>query len=130
MNNAVEKFHACVAKKPMTKTQVTDALDTSIRTMETKSFLDKQTACWKKEPVLVTVNPKTNLVHSFTEECEVYINVCTVSQSNPRETVQVTESALDELIKVLVETRSELSALRKAYNEELAKLPAEEKAQD
>lgn len=130
MNNAVEKFHACVANKPMTKTQVTDALDTSIRTMETRSFLDKQTACWKKEPMLVTVSPETNPPYPFTEECEVYINVCTVSPSNSRETVRVTESALDELIKALVETRSELSALRKAYNEELAKLPAEEEGQD
>lgn len=127
MNNAVEKFHACVANKPMTKTQVTDALNTSIRTMETRYFLDKQTASWKKEPVLVTVSPDLTL--SFTEEREVYINVCTISQSNSRETVRVTESALDELIKALVETRSELSALRKAYNEDLAKLPAEEEKQ-
>lgn len=129
MSSAVEKFHNSVTNKSMTKAQVSDAMDTAIRMMETKSFLDKQDACWKKEPVLVTVHTETNLDFSFEKDNDVYIKVCTMSQSNARSTIRVTEAALDELIKALVETRSELGALRKAYNEELAKLPAEEEKQ-
>lgn len=130
MSNAVEKFNEFMDKKSMTKEQVSSAFDKAVRTMEGKSFLDKQEGCWKHEPVLITVNPEMGSSFVFTRKAEVYLNVCTMSQSNSRSTIRITEAALDELIKALVETRSELGALRKAYNEELAKLPAEEEKQD
>lgn len=130
MSNAVEKFNEFMDKKPMTKEQVSGAFDKTIHTMEGKSFLDKQEGCWKQEPVLITVNPEMGRSFVFTHKGDVYLNVCTMSPSTGRSTIRITEAALDELIKALVETRSELGALKKAYNEELAKLPAEEEKQD
>lgn len=122
MSTSVEKFHEFMDNKSVTKESVSNAFDKAIRAMEDKFFLDKQNACWKHEPVLVTVKPEIDTCYDIISKHEVYINVCTLSQSNSSSTIQVTESSLDELIKALVETRSELNALKKAYNEELEKL--------
>lgn len=130
MSNVVEKFNKFLDKASMTKEHVANAFDKAVRTVEDKSFLDKQAGCWKREPVLITVNPEIDTCFGIVHKDEMYVRVCTMSPSSGRSTVRITDTALDELIKALVETRSELSALKKVYNEELAKLPAEEEKQD
>ena len=127
MGTSIEEFRKIMTAELVNKEQVNNAFSNAIRSTADKAFLDQQQGYWKKEATLISVNPELRISDN---KNSLHIVIRMMSSTSCGDQIHVSEAALDELIKALVETRSELGALRKAYNEELAKLPAEENKQD
>lgn len=127
MGTSIEEFRKIMAGKPVDKAQVNNAFSQAIRSTADKAFLDQQQGYCKKEATLISVNPE---LRALDNKDSLHIVIRMMSSTSCGDQIHISEAALDELIKALVETRSELGALKKAYNEELAKLPAEEEKQD